>query len=130
NHHRQCCQWEFRISLKSHQNGTESSSPQSSPPSASPWLPCSSFGQSRKRTLSATTSVTHRFPPSWPWYERVCSRPSTATRRPLFRWWAQDSASLRQVTMGKKSVSRSPCWFLNGLSTAIRNVVTATPDWV
>src|SRR5690606_20354613 len=107
------------------QNGTESSS--AAPPSPPG---CPSFGQSRNRTLSATTSVIQRVPPSWAWYERVCRRPSTATSRPLPRLCAHTSASLRHVTTVKKSVSRSPCWFLNGLSTAMRNVVTATPFWV
>src|SRR5690606_12887506 len=60
-------------------------------------------------------------------YWRFCSLPSTATRRPLLRLRAQTSASLRHVTMGKKSVSRSPLSFLKGLSTASRKFVTAVP---
>src|SRR5690606_38863968 len=106
-------------SFQRHQNGTSPSSscpepyPPPSLPGACPPACCPSFGQSNKRTFSATTSVIQRVPPSWAWYERVCRRPSTATRRPLFRLWAQTSASLRHVTTVKKSVSRSPCWFVN-----------------
>src|SRR5690606_31230850 len=95
-----------------HQKGASSSpSPHSSPnsPPSSAVAACCSLGQSRKRTLSATTSVTHRLLPSCAVSLRFCTRPSTATRRPLFRLWAHASAGFRHVTTGKKSVSRSPC---------------------
>src|SRR5690606_18220398 len=105
------------------QNGTESSS--AAPPSPPG---CPSFGQSRKRTFSATTSVTHRVLPSWAWYERVCSRPSTATRRPLLKLCAHVSASFLNVTIGKKSAFCSSLSFAHGLSTAKRKLHTAVPD--
>src|SRR5690606_12656966 len=105
------------------QNGTESSS--AAPPSPPG---CPSFGQSRNRTLSATTSVIHRVPPSWAWYERVCRRPSTATRRPLPRLCAHTSASFLNVTIGKKSAFCSLLSFAHGLSTAKRKLHTAVPD--
>src|SRR5205085_7501819 len=52
------------------------------PPSASPRLP-------RNWTLSAMISTAWRFVPSWASHSRHSSRPSTATGRPLARYWAQ-----------------------------------------
>src|SRR5690606_26253548 len=48
------------------------------------------------------------------------------TCRPLVRCWAASSASLRNATMSKKSVSSR----LNGRSTAIEKFATAMPDWL
>src|SRR6266576_5359843 len=64
------------------------------PPSPSLRLP-------RNWTLSAIISTACRFVPSCASHSRHSSRPSTATGRPLARYWAQLSPWLPQTVMSK-----------------------------
>src|SRR5699024_6290708 len=85
------------------------------------------LAESKNRTLSATTSAIRILRPSLFSKLRTCSRPSTATNRPFFMCLATVSPVPRHATISIKSVSFSPCWLVNGRSTASRNFATATP---